>query len=142
VVLDPRATYTVDDKRAQFALVSRLTDLLNHMSWVVDAIVAVRDTAAQKKMTDLAEAANTLRSKIVATKEGGAITGEERLREFLAGLYGDVNGYEGRPTDSQVARADALAHELEDLIQEFRALAAKYSVSILSEDDWRKAHAL
>jgi photosystem II stability/assembly factor-like uncharacterized protein len=142
VVLDPRATYSVDDKRAQFALVNRLADLLNHMSWVVDAIIAVRDTAAQKKMTDLAEASNTLRSKIVATKEGGAITGEERLREFLAGLYGDVNGYEGRPTDSQVARTDALAHELEDVIKDFRALATKYSVSILSEDDWRKAHAM
>jgi len=36
------------------------------------------------------------------------ITGEERLREFLGGLYGDVNGYEGRPTDQQAARADAL----------------------------------
>ncbi len=142
VVLDPRATYTVEDKRAQFALVTRLGELLNHMSWVVDAIVAVRDTAAQKKMTELADAANALRSKIVATKEGGAITGEERLREYLAELYGDVNGYEGRPTDSQTARADALAHELDDVVQEFRALAKKYSVPVPAEEDWRKAHGL
>jgi hypothetical protein len=76
----------------------------------------------------------------VATKEGGAITGEERLREFLAGLYGDVNGYEGRPTDSQVARGDVLAHELDDVIQEFRSLASKNGMPVLSESDWRKTH--
>jgi len=63
--------------------------------------------------------------QVVATKEGGAITGEERLREYLAGLYGDVNAYEGRPTDSQVARADALTRELEDVVREFRALTDK-----------------
>ena len=60
-----------------------------------------------------------LRKKIVATKEGGMITGEERLREFLAELYGSVVGYEGRPTDSQVQRADALGRELADVTREF-----------------------
>jgi len=88
------------------------------------------------------------------------ITGEERLREFLAGssesagLYGDVNSYEGRPTDSQVARADVLGHELEDVIREFtdlanqqlpdlnRGLQAKKlaPIAMLSEEDWRKSH--
>ena len=78
----------------------------------------------RRKLQDLAGGVDKIRSKIVATKEGGAITGEERLREFLAGLYGDVSGYEGRPTDSQVARADALARELEDVIREFTTLTA------------------
>ena len=32
-----------------------------------------------------------MRKKIVATKEGGMITGEERLRENLAELYGSVS---------------------------------------------------
>jgi hypothetical protein len=32
------------------------------------------------------------------------ITGEERLRENLASLYGSVVGYEGQPTEMQVAR--------------------------------------
>ncbi len=134
VVLDPRAKFTVEDRRAQFELVTKLSGLLDHMSWVVDAIVGVRDSAQKNaarltesdplrvKLAALAESANTIRSKIVATKEGGMITGEERLREFLAGssddagLYGDVNSYEGRPTDSQVARADVLGRELEDVI--------------------------
>jgi hypothetical protein len=74
------------------------------------------------QLLKLAAAADTIRGKIVATKEGGAITGEERLREFVAGLYGDVSSYEGRPTDAQAARATALARELEDVIREFTAL--------------------
>jgi hypothetical protein len=57
VVLDPRATYTVADRRAQFELVNKIAGLLNHMSWAVDAIIAVRDTAVEKKMSDLAAAA-------------------------------------------------------------------------------------
>jgi hypothetical protein len=80
------------------------------------------------------------------------ITGEERLREFLAGLYGDVSQYEGRPTDSQIARADALAHELDDVVKEFTAFSNKQvaalnrnleakklpAIHVISEDEWRK----
>ena len=135
VALDPRSKFTVEDRKAQFELVNRIGALLNRMSGAVDAILAVRDGAQQRasklpegdplrrKLQELAAAADAIRTKIVATKEGGAITGEERLREFLAGLYGDVNSYEGRPTDSQSARAVALAHELDDVIREFTALA-------------------
>jgi hypothetical protein len=172
VVLDPRAKFTIEDRKAQFDLVTRLGSLLDHMSWAVDAIIGVRDSAQKSaaklpeadplraKLAALAESADKIRSKIVATKEGGMITGEERLREFLAGssdgsgLYGDVNSYEGRPTDSQVARAEVLGHELEDVIHEFtelasgqlpelnRGLEAKKAapIAMISEEEWRKAH--
>ena len=134
VALDPRAQFTVADRKAQFDLVNQTGGLLDHMSWAVDAILGVRDAANQRaaklpeseplrgQLLKLAAAADTIRGKIVATKEGGAITGEERLREFVAGLYGDVSSYEGRPTDAQAARATALARELEDVIREFTAL--------------------
>ncbi len=166
VTLDPRATYTVEDRRAQFDLVNRLASLLNHMSWGVDAIISVRDESlaravklpandpVRKQAERLAADVDQIRVKIVATKEGGMITGEERLREFLGGLYGDVNGYEGRPTNSQVARADALAHELDDVIHQFndvttkqlpdlnRGLEAKRlaSIHVISEEEWRKTN--
>jgi hypothetical protein len=91
----------------------------------------------------------------VATKEGGAITGEERLREFLAGLYGDVNQYDGKPTDSQIARTDVLGRELENVINEFQKLIAGQGslnqqvsakklqpIKVISEQDWQKAQDL
>jgi hypothetical protein len=165
VVLDPRAKFTVEDRKAQFDLANKLAGMLNHMSWAVDAIVRVRDTANQdasklnqndalrQRLAKLAANLDVVRGKIVATKEGGAITGEERLREFLGGLYGDVNGYEGKPTDSQVARADVLSRELEDVIREFQSLTSQQlpamnkqlaskklpTLQVISEADWQKA---
>jgi len=167
VVLDPRAKFTLEERRAQFELVSRLGAQLNHMSWAVDAIIGVRDDALARagglpendplrgQLRQLSESADQIRTKIVATKEGGMITGEERLREHLGNLYGDVNGYEGRPTNSQVARADVLAHELEDVIREFTELAGRQlpainraletkklaALHMVPEEDWRRQHA-
>jgi methionine synthase I (cobalamin-dependent) len=62
-----------------------------------------------------------LRKKIVATKEGGMITGEERLRENLTNLYGAVNGYEGRPSQMQINRTAAIAREMADVKRDFDA---------------------
>ena len=66
--------------------------------------------------------ADAIRKKIVATKEGGAITGEERIREHLDHLYGAINGWEGRPAKYQMERLDALKHELSDVDKEFQSL--------------------
>ena len=166
VVLDPRAKFTVDDRKAQFELIMKLDRMLGHMSYAVSAIEGVRDAAVARsaklpekdalrgRLRQLSTDLDTLRSKIVATKEGGAITGEERIREHLGALYGDVNTYEGRPTDYQVARAESLEHELEDVISDFRKLTDKElpainaslkkkkleAISVLTEADWEKQH--
>jgi len=166
VALDPRAGATLEDRRMQFALVDRIGGLLNHMSWAVDAIIGLRDTAAaraaklpaadalRQRLTAMADTVDKIRSKIVATKEGGMITGEERLREYVGGLYGDVNGYDGRPTDEQIARSESLGRELEDVIREFTTLTGQQlpplnreltskklaPIDVISEDAWRKAN--
>src|SRR5205823_13761800 len=75
----------------------------------------------QEKLLALADKADEIRKKIVATKEGGAITGEERIREKTTQLYGDITNYEGRPTDYQVARIGSLSRELQDVVKEFDA---------------------
>ena len=119
MVLDPRAKYTVEDRKAQFDLALKLDRMLGHMSYAVSAIEAARSAAAARsaklaekdplrgRLRQLSTNLDSLRSRIVATKEGGAITGEERIRELLGSLYGSVNGYEGRPADYQVARAES-----------------------------------
>ena len=81
--------------------------------------------ALATKLRAASAAVDVLRKKIVATTEGGAITGEERLRENLADLYANVNGYEGRPSATQVARADVLGRELGDVEKDFDAWLAK-----------------
>jgi hypothetical protein len=45
-------------------------------------------------LAQLAERPDVLRKKLVATKEGGAIIGEERLRELTANIYGVLRSSE------------------------------------------------
>lgn len=164
VVLDPRAKFSLEDRKAQYELTMKIYHTIEHMTYAVDAIEGVRDSANQrvaklsdkdklkKQLEDLAASCDGLRSKIVATKEGGMITGEERIREHLGQVYGSVNGYEGRPADYQAAREESLSHELEDVIGDFQKLTAKdlptinadlkkkkmEAISVLTEADWQK----
>ncbi|MGA8152021.1 MAG: glycosyl hydrolase [Terriglobales bacterium] len=166
VVLDPRARFSLEDREAQFDLTMKVYKTIEHMSYGVSAIEGVRDDANARasklqekdslrtRLQHLAEESDKLRSKIVATKEGGGITGEERIREHLGELYGDVNNYEGRPADYQVTRSDSLAHELEDVITNFRKLTdmelptinaalkkkKAEAIVVLTEADWQKQH--
>ncbi|HEV8537424.1 MAG TPA: sialidase [Bacteroidota bacterium] len=137
IVADPRSKHTPADRKAQFDLSMKLYRLLGDMTFAVDRIKDVRvalDERASKlagdeqlagRLRSASAQADDLRKKIVATKEGGMITGEERLREYLADLYGNVSGYEGRPSRTQVERTGALARELSDVVKEFDAWAAK-----------------
>jgi len=134
---DPRAKHTAADRKAQFDLAMKLYDQLGEMTFAVERINGVRlglesraanlpaEDPLRKQLQTAAAQVDALRQKIVATKEGGAITGEERLREYLATLYSDVVFYEGRPSQTQVERADSLARELADVVKEFNAWAAK-----------------
>jgi photosystem II stability/assembly factor-like uncharacterized protein len=134
VSLDRRAAYSVLDRQAQYDAALRVRDLFNHMSDLVYKINAVRaqanatagkldeKNALRKQLADLNDKADAIRKKIVATKEGGAITGEERLRENTDNLYGAITSWDGKPSDYQLARIEALTHEFNDVNAEFAAL--------------------
>jgi photosystem II stability/assembly factor-like uncharacterized protein len=137
VTADPRSKHSVADRQAQFDLANKLHKSLGEMTSSVERINTVRNAlidriaklpksdALLSQLQAAAEKVDEIRRKIVATKEGGAITGEERLRENLADLYGSVNFYEGRPSRTQVERADALSRELADVMKDFDAWIAK-----------------
>jgi hypothetical protein len=136
VTLDRRATFTLADRQAQFAASERVKTMFGRMSKVVAQINGVRAQAGaiaasasapadlKAAATQLSNKADTLRKEIVATKEGGAITGEERLREHTDQIYGAINAVEDRPTAYQMARIDALDRELKDVESEWAALQA------------------
>jgi hypothetical protein len=81
--------------------------------------------ALRKNVSDFDGKVDAVRKKIVATTEGGAITGEERLREHTDQLYGALLSYEGKPGDYEIAYIDALKRELADVTKEFEQLLAK-----------------
>ncbi|MFN7974801.1 MAG: sialidase [Acidobacteriota bacterium] len=132
--LDRRATYTLEDRKAELDAAMKVCALFEDMTDVVDRLNAIRDAAGQiggglpdgdalrVALASLASRADEIRKKVVATKEGGAITGEERIREHAEILYGQITGYEGRPGDYMIARIDALRRELGDVQGELDAL--------------------
>src|SRR5213075_156765 len=79
----------------------------------------------RKNITDFDGKVDAVRKKIVATTEGGAITGEERLREHTDQLYGAILSYEGKPADYQIAYIDTLRRELDDVTKQFDQLLAQ-----------------
>ncbi|PYJ87986.1 MAG: hypothetical protein DME70_05260, partial [Verrucomicrobia bacterium] len=80
---------------------------------------------SRKLLGDFDGKVDAVRKQIVATTEGGAITGEERLREHTDHLYGAILVYEGKPGDYQIARIDALRKELGDVTGDFENLVTK-----------------
>jgi hypothetical protein len=103
----------------------------------MDRIIGVRQALAQtgaalaegdplrKQISDFDGKVDGVRKKIVATTEGGAITGEERLREHTDQLYGAILSYEGKPAAYQVAYIDTLRRELDDVTKQFEQLLAQ-----------------
>jgi photosystem II stability/assembly factor-like uncharacterized protein len=136
ISLDRRATFNVADRQAQFAASERVKGLFARMSKVVAEINGVRQQASalsasssapadvKAAAAQLSDKADTLRKQIVATKEGGAITGEERLREHVDQIYGAINSVEDRPTAYQMARIDALDRELSEVEKQWAAMQA------------------
>jgi len=134
VVLDRRDSFSLADRQAQFDAATRVKQLFSQMSDLVARINALRaaataeatslpaSDATRKQLARLGDQANAIRKKIVATTEGGAITGEERLREHTDQLYGAIMSWEGRPTDYQMAYLDTLSRELGDVQKAFGEL--------------------
>jgi photosystem II stability/assembly factor-like uncharacterized protein len=136
VGLDRRAKFSEADRKAQFDAAMKVHALFGEESALMDRIVSLRKALSQsgaalpegdpvrKNVTDFDGKVDGVRKKIVATTEGGAITGEERLREHTDQLYGAILSYEGRPGDYQLAYIDTLKRELGEVTKEFDQLLA------------------
>jgi photosystem II stability/assembly factor-like uncharacterized protein len=144
VGLDRRAKFSEADRKAQFDAAMKTHALFGEESALMDRILALRAEAAKtksalpegdvlrKSVTDFDGKVDAVRKQIVATTEGGAITGEERLREHTDQLYGAILSFEGKPGDYQIAYIDALKKELGDVSKDFEQLLTK-DLSILNE---------
>jgi photosystem II stability/assembly factor-like uncharacterized protein len=136
ITLDRRAKFTLADRQAQYAASERVKGMFQRMSKLVAEINGVRQQAGAMAQSATAPAdvkaaaaqiggkADAIRKEIVATTEGGAITGEERLREHTDEIYGAINSVEDRPTDYQMARIEALDRELKDVEAQWTAFQA------------------
>jgi photosystem II stability/assembly factor-like uncharacterized protein len=134
VGLDTRVKWTVADRKAQYEAAMKVYALFNDESALFARIVKLRGEIADASknrpagdatLARLAEfdgKLDELRKKIVATKEGGAITGEERLREHTDQLYGAITSWDGPPSAYQLANTEALRVQLAQIDADFSRL--------------------
>jgi photosystem II stability/assembly factor-like uncharacterized protein len=149
--LDRRAPYTAADRKAQFAAVMRAHGLFGEMTRLTTRIDAAREAVQERmkalpgadplagKLRALGDKLEAARKQIVATTEGGAITGEERIREHLDELYGALDRWEGRPATYKLERIDVLRRELGDVETTVDAIVRKDARAL---DDELKQHKL
>jgi photosystem II stability/assembly factor-like uncharacterized protein len=159
---DPRSKSTAQDRALQHETAFKLYDMLGQLTYTVDAVVDLTaqtreragkaaDAAAKAQLDQFASSLEEFRSTLVSVKEGGMITGEKKLREHLGELYGGVNGFSGRPTQSQLERMAVLKKQLDDSAAKFESLtggAANLNATlqktglaplkVLSQEEWDK----
>jgi photosystem II stability/assembly factor-like uncharacterized protein len=163
LVPDPRSKSTPADREIQHKTVTQLYDMLAQLTYVVDATNDLREQVKQRQaaasgdklkqpLNALSQKLEDFRSTLVSVKEGGMITGEKKLREHLGELYGAVNGYSGRPTQSQIESTAVELKKLDDAGAQFKSIAAtdvpplntalqnnqQQPLTVTSRDDWDK----
>jgi photosystem II stability/assembly factor-like uncharacterized protein len=141
LIPDPRASHTAADRALQQKTVHHLFDMVESFTFLTDRVLDLRNQATARKMTDLAAKLDATHKELVATSEGGWLSGEEQLRERLGQLYGAVNIYDGRPTDSQLGQMAVLEKELAKREAAFQSLLSKTKsgeLKVMAREEWEK----
>ncbi len=142
LVPDPRSRHTDEDRQIQQQTVRTLYGMVEQLAYVVSAVIDARDQvrdragrvadgqALKARLTALADELERQRTALAATQRGEGISGEQKLREEIGALYGNVNGYEGRPTRSQLDRMAVLQRDLDAALAAFEATLAKQAAGL------------
>ena len=123
LIPDPKSPHSLADRNLRKENVNELFVLSEDLAFMNQQLLALKEQCAnskekcsntdlKKKLDKFNKELEEARAQLVATKGGEAITGEEKIRERLSELYGSVNGYEGRPSDSQLDKKAAVQADL------------------------------
>lgn len=136
LVADPRSKHSAADRKLQQETALKLYGMLGRLTFQVDRILDLqrqasagveklaKGNAARRKLETFSGGLEKIRATLVATRPG-QLTGEEQIRERIGTLYGGVNGYDGRPTKSQLDRMAALEKELDAAVARLDAFLAR-----------------
>src|SRR5207244_5345192 len=108
------------DRKAQYEAAMKVYALFDDESALFARIAGMHEQLAEagksrpkgdallRRLEEFDGKLDAIRKKIVATREGGAITGEERLREHTDQLYGAIAAWDGPPSAYQLENIAAL----------------------------------
>ncbi len=137
LVADPRNPHPREDRLLQQQTALHAYGLLEELTFLADRVTDLREQARQRAdsmkprdaeaLNAFAEDLEALHVQLVVT-EGGWISGREELRERLGNLFGDINNFDGRPSDSQIERLERLEDELGERAADFERMTSDLEV--------------
>jgi photosystem II stability/assembly factor-like uncharacterized protein len=144
LVADPRSPHSAEDRKLQQETGLELYRLLERLTYVVDTLIDLEeqtDARAEElggsgrlatRLENYGVEVDDLRKTLVSTSKAGWISGDEKLREKLANVYGAVTTYDGRPTQSQIDRTLVLEGQLEEAEKVFETLTTSDTLAALN----------
>jgi hypothetical protein len=145
VTPEPGSRHTDEDRALQARTVRALFVMVERLAYLVDAIADMHrqagDAASKLPAKDplrarllaFAQALDAQRGALVSSQRGEGVSGEQKPREEIGLLYGNVNSYDGRPTQSQLDRMGVLEAELAAAITRFDAATAKEGAALSAQ---------
>ena len=121
VEYDPNSNHSVADRDMRYEILMKAYTLIEDLAFIDHQILEIYEQAKANaelsegklkgSLIDLSNDMDGRHKKISATKYG-RITGEVRLRDRLAGIYGGVMSYQGKPSETQISRLNDLEKEI------------------------------
>ena len=131
---DPNSNHSEADRDRRHEIIMKAYNLIEDLAFIDYQILEIQEQATnnvilskgklQAELQDLPGKMDEWHKKISATKYG-RITGEVRLRDRLADIYGGVMSYQGKPSETQITRLNNLENEIEVLANELASIKTK-----------------
>lgn len=131
---NPDSEYTAEERKLQqntalrlHALTEKIGNLTNTLEYWIDE---TKKTVESNKIP--ASKANPFISKwegffktLISTDKGGIFAGDEQLNEKIIELYGNVNSFPGKPSQSQLERTALFENEVKEAERVFTLMVEK-----------------
>jgi photosystem II stability/assembly factor-like uncharacterized protein len=121
----PDLKHTAEDHKLQQEILMKAYNMLEELAAIDQKILDTHDAlktkaseakgSKLKKIQILIANCEKMHEQISATQPGeGGITGQVRLRENIAEIYGAVGGYPGKPTNLQIEALEVYNQQVKD----------------------------
>jgi hypothetical protein len=148
--VDRTLPHSAADRRLQQEAVLELYQLQERLAYVATAVADAGEQAhtradslkegddLKKTLVGFAEKLEELHGTLVVAERKKGITGEKQLRERIVDLYAAVNGFGGRPSETQLTQMTILEKQVEEADVEFRSIAEEQLNKINSRLEKKK----
>jgi len=133
---NPDLSHPAEDRRMQRETVMKAYNLLQKLAAVDELVLKTKEALMaesskakgerRKKLDARISECDKMHEQISATQPGeGGITGQVRLRENIAEIYGALVGYLGRPTNLQIQALEVYSGKVDEFERRINTIAAQ-----------------